>query len=69
MEVTITADDIASLEDHGSVVLLTGTDEDGSRVTFAGEPRMIDDVARAVMFDDEDVTVFVEIWQIMRRSS
>lgn len=69
MHVTITADDISSLEGHGSVGLLTGTGEDGERVTFAGEPRMIDDIAQTLLLDeDEDITVFVEDWQIMRVS-
>lgn len=64
MTVTLSIGDFSTVQDHGSVVLITGTAEDGQRITFGVEPRMLDDLAGIAMGDD-DVDVWVESWQIM----
>lgn len=64
MTVTLSIDDFSTVQDHGSIVLITGTGEEGQRVTFGVEPRMLDDIAGLAM-GDGDVDVWVEGWQIM----
>jgi hypothetical protein len=64
--ITLTIEDLATLASHGSVWSITGTGEDGERVTFGGEPRLMDDVAGALMIGDEDeVEVSIEDWQVL----
>jgi hypothetical protein len=47
------------------VVAVTGTNEDGRRVTFAGDTRPMNEVMSALIMDVEDeVTVEVEDWQL-----
>lgn len=65
MLITIDETSIASLADHGSVVLVTGADTSGRMITFGAEPRMINDIAHAVMIEDEIVQVEIEPWQVM----
>lgn len=65
MLITITETDLATLQDHGSVALITGTNEDGQRVQFAVEPRYLDDIGNALVFGEEsEVDVEIEGWQI-----
>lgn len=64
MTVTLSIDDFSTVQDHGSVVLITGTGEEGQRVTFGIEPRMLDDIAGLVL-DEGDMDVWVESWAIM----
>lgn len=66
MVVTLVEEDIVTIQDHGSVALITGTNEDGERVTFGVDPRALDDIGRALIFGEEfEITVEVEGWQIM----
>ena len=68
MLITLTGQDVATVDDHGSIVVITGTAEDGSRVTFGGDPRPMADIVLALLGDEEDeVTVDVEGWQITRQ--
>jgi hypothetical protein len=65
MLVTLTAEDFNTLEEHGSVALITGTSvEDGTRVTFGAEPRLLEDIAQAAFYDEEEICVEIEDWQI-----
>lgn len=65
MLVTITEADLATLRDHGSVALITGTNEEGQRVQFGLEPRALDDIAGALTFGEEpEVNVEIEGWQV-----
>jgi hypothetical protein len=65
MQVTLTIDDVLTAVDHGSVVAITGTDENGRRVTFAGDVRPMNEVMSSLIMDLEDeVTVEVEDWQL-----
>lgn len=65
MQVTLTITDIETAVDHGSVVQITGTNEEGQRVTFAGDTRPMLQVMEALVTDVEDeITVEVEDWQI-----
>jgi len=65
MIITITEADLATLRDHGSVALITGTSEDGRRVQFGLEPRYLDDIGNALIFGEEsEVDVEIEGWQI-----
>ncbi len=68
MIVTLTIEDVATLTEHGSVVTITGTGEDGQRVTFAGDfLREMEAVVSALVIDDEpEVEVEIEDWQIIR---
>jgi hypothetical protein len=65
--IEITAEDVATAVDHGTTVSITGTDEDGKRVTFAGDHRMMEGLmAAALFYDEESVSALVEGWQIIR---
>jgi hypothetical protein len=67
MIVTLTIEDVATLTDHGSVVAITGTDEDGQRVTFAGDSREMEVMVSALVIGDEpEVEAEIEDWQIIR---
>lgn len=66
MNITLTIEDVSTFTDHGSVVAMTGTDENGNRVTFAGDARMMEPVMQALIIGDEpEVDVEVEEWQIL----
>lgn len=66
MFVTLVEDDLATLQEHGSIALITGTNEDGARVTFGVDARMIEDIGMALIFGEEfETTVEVEGWQIV----
>lgn len=69
MIVTVTTDDLdETLRNEGSVVRVTGTSEDGERITFAGDHRPMADFVGAVM-DDGEARCEVEDWQILGRST
>lgn len=66
MNVTLTIEDVSTFTDHGSVVAITGTGEDGQRVTFGADVRMMEPVMQALIIGDEpEVDVEVEDWQIL----
>jgi hypothetical protein len=68
MIVTLTIEDVSTLTDHGSVVAITGTDESGQRVTFAGDSRMMEPLVAALVIGDEpEVEAEVEDWQVIGR--
>ncbi len=64
MFVTITIEDVASLEGHGSVAQINGVDEDGRACIVYGEPRLILEAAQAAMFDEDEITLFVPEWAL-----
>ena len=65
MIITLTEADLATLQDHGSVALITGTNDEGERVQFGLEPRYLDDIGNALVFGEEpEVDVEIESWQI-----
>lgn len=66
MEITITADDASLAQDHGSVALLVGTAEDGTRVSFGAEHRLASAILEALLMEHEDeISVSVAEWQIV----
>ena len=66
MTITLTIEDTATLTDHGSVYAITGTDEDGNRVTFGADPRMLESPLHELIIGDEpEVDVEIEEWQIL----
>lgn len=66
MQVTISPEDVATLTSHGSVVAITGTADNGDRVTFAGENDSMEEIAAALVMEFEDeITVDVEDYQIL----
>jgi hypothetical protein len=64
MRVTVTVADLAAGQDHGSVWVLTGTADDGARVTFGGDHRPMRGLADAVM-EQGEVEAEVEPWQVL----
>lgn len=67
MQVTLEDTDVATLIDQGTVVVITGTGEDGQRVTFGADARAIEPALRALVMDEEfSVDVEVDEWQILR---
>jgi hypothetical protein len=64
MRVTITAQDAETARFEGTVIVLTGTADDGSRVTFAGDRRPMNELGDAVLADGE-ATAEVESWQVL----
>lgn len=65
MLLTLTSEDLPTVVGHGSVVQVTGTDEDGARVTFAGDHRVMAGMLEALEVEGE-LPVYVEDWQITR---
>lgn len=63
MNVTVTSEDLDTIVDHGSVIEVTGTAEDGARVTFAGDHRPMTFFLNAVKESGEEVTDVAK-WQI-----
>ena len=67
--VTLTIEDVDAVIDQGSVVVITGTDDVGQRVTFAGDHRPLGHIIEALLTDAEDeIVVEVEDWQILGAS-
>jgi hypothetical protein len=64
MIINVTIADLANGQDQGSVWVLTGTAEDGARVTFAGDHRPMRGLADAVM-EQGEVSAEVEPWQVL----
>lgn len=69
MQITVTTEDLTTLRGMGSSVLtVTGTDENGDRVTFAGDHRPMAAMLDALIDGEEaEVTAEVEPWQQMGR--
>lgn len=64
MQVTVTAEDLDTARNEGSVLLVTGTTEDGTRVRFAGDHRPMAGFL-AVVEDEGEATAEVESWQVL----
>lgn len=63
--VRVTKADLATVEDHGSVIAITGTHGRSSkRVTFAGDRRVMEVLIQAVLNGEEPLGN-VEEWQIL----
>jgi hypothetical protein len=64
--VTVTAADLATVANAGSVIIVTGTDEAGNRVRFAGDARpmaaMLGDVADGSV---DEAACEVEPWAVL----
>ena len=66
MQITINNQDLLSARDEGTVMVLTGTAENGDRVTFGADRRPADDLADAVVNSlDGEITAEVESWQVL----
>lgn len=64
--VTVTIEDVATAVADGGIIRMTGTADDGRRVTFAGDHRPMGDLIEGVLADeDETGTVVLEAWQIL----
>lgn len=64
MLITVTTD--STFEAHGTVSTVTGTDENGEEVTFAGDQRMIVGLFEATL-EEGEILAEVEDYQILRR--
>ena len=60
MNITISPEDVSTLVSHGSVVAITGTADNGDRVTFGGETEQMEEIAAALVMDFED-SIEVEV--------
>lgn len=66
MTITLVDTDIATLVDHGSIIAITGTDEEGQRVRFGADARMIEPALQALVMDEEyEIDVEVDDWQVL----
>lgn len=66
MIVTISVEDVATAFQDSSIIRITGTDESGRRVTFAGDARPMSTMIENLLHDeDESVPVELEAWQIL----
>lgn len=64
--VTVTIEDVATAFADGSIIRMTGTTDDGRRVTFAGDHRPMGTLIENLLTDeDESATVALEAWQIL----
>ena len=69
MTLRVTNQDLYNSRDEGSVVVVTGYDEDThDRVTFAGDRRVMDGLAEAVVMNDGHSYASVEEWQVLGRT-
>lgn len=67
MNVTVAPDDLHDVFFDGSVVVVTGTSEDGrSRITFVGETRPTRELLYAVLNSGEPKTAYTEDSAITR---
>ena len=64
MTLTITHDDLDTVRFEGSVWAVTGTADDGSRVTFAGDARVMGGLLELVEQEGE-FQAEVEPWQVL----
>lgn len=63
--VTVGPDDLATVEDHGTIWTVVGISGDGKeRVLVAGDHRPMRHLIEAVHQDGETKTVSVEAWQV-----
>ncbi len=54
-----------AFNNHGSVTMLEGLNDEGEAVWFGADARPAHDLIDAVMNSDETVEVYVEGWQIL----
>lgn len=67
LAIDVTVDDLDTVQDHGSVIAITGTAHpSGDRVTFAGDHRSMAGLL-AIVADNLEVRAAVEPWQILGR--
>ena len=65
MNVIVSPDDLDGVFFDGSVIIVTGTSEDGrSRITFVGDARPTRELLQAVSESGEPMTAYVESYQI-----
>jgi hypothetical protein len=65
--VHVSTADLETVENHGSVMRVTGTTEDGrERITFAGDTRMMVGLFEAIVATDETQAAPVADYQILR---
>jgi hypothetical protein len=68
MNVTVSPVDLPEVFFDGSVVVVTGTSEDGrSRVTFVGDSRPTRSLLMSVAESGEPQVAVVEHWQVTRQ--
>lgn len=66
MQVTITHEDVVTVRGQGDRIVITGTAENGDRVTFSGDPEDMEEIAVALVMDmEDDVVIDVEPHQIV----
>jgi hypothetical protein len=64
--IDLTTDDLDTVQNHGSVITITGTDREDPtrRVTFAGDHRSMAGLL-ALLEDGEEVPAVIEDWQVL----
>ena len=66
-EITLSRDDLGTIVDEGSIVIITGTSESGERVIFAGDARPMRELVNGIVNEGE-VVAEVEDYQILGRA-
>jgi hypothetical protein len=67
MQITITKEDLIHARDEGTVIVFTGTDENGDRVTFGADHRPATALYEAALEQSEPVCAEVDDHQVLRR--
>jgi hypothetical protein len=64
--IDVTLDDMDTVQDHGSVVAITGTDREDPtrRITFAGDHRSMHGLF-AILEANYEVPAVIEDWQVL----
>lgn len=68
MNITVTREDLATGSNEGTVIMITGTSENGARVTFAGDQRQMAAMIMAVVTEGQ-ATAVVDAWQVLAATS
>lgn len=64
MRIYLDVDDLQTVEDHGTMWIMTGSTDDGKRVTFAGDWRPMRGLTEFLVANGEAVTD-LEDWQVL----
>jgi hypothetical protein len=67
MQITITKEDLIHARSEGTVIVFTGTDENGDRVTFGADHRPAEALYEAALESGDPVTADVDEWQVTGR--
>ncbi len=67
MIIRLTTEQLGQVRDEGTVAVLTGTDENGDRVTFGADRHVFIVACGGLLGGEGQVTFEVESWQVLGR--